>query len=337
MDKQPPKSNQTLDVDRLLKQVGPRTQPNVKQAANSKAKVRQHWQQAVLKQQQIQQRRRVNWAIAASLMLMATATLFTFNQSTVNDEPMMFANLSNFSGDVQVRDALDDSWRAVQANQTIQSGTAIKTNSSNSYLTMQLNDNSEIRMAGNTELVINPQQLELTKGQIYHDTDESFKAAPLVIKTNHGYVQHIGTRYMVSNDQNATRVAVRSGQVKLTSIDSNQTQTDQTLEQNQLATLSNNNPVTLSAISAHDNLWNWTFMAQNTFSLDNKSLYEFVDWYTQQTGLAVDWQGLESPSKRVRLQGNIKNMTAEQAIQTVFYSTQYNYSINDGVLQINKQ
>jgi hypothetical protein len=78
-------------------------------------------------------------------------------------------------------------------------------------------------------------------------------------------------------------------------------------------------------------------MAQTDFDLSNRSLYDFVQWYAHQAGLVVDWQNTESSSKRVRLQGNIKNMSQEQAIKTVFYSTQYDYAIADGVLQISHQ
>jgi|GEM_PF-1177286 len=336
MDNKPSKNKPSLDVDRLLSQIGSRTEPDQEKTIRTQAVVHQRWQQAVLKQQQ-RRKQKISWAIAASVMLMATVTLFNFNQNSSEIEPIMFATTTNFSGDIQIRHASGESWRTLQSNEAINAGTTIKTNSINSFLAMQLNDNSEIRMAGNTELIISSLQLELIQGQIYHDTDESYAAAPLIIKTNHGYVQHIGTRYMVSQEQETTKVAVRSGQVKLTPIDSTQTQKTQTIEHNQLATLSNNKPASLSTISSNDELWNWTFVAQSTFNLDNKSLYDFIKWYAHQAGLTVDWQGFESPSKRVRLQGNIHNMTAAKAIETVFYSTQYSYSINEGVLQIYKQ
>ena len=264
---------------------------------------------------------------------MASLLVLNLNQNPETSAPILLASVSSFSGDVQWQQANGD-WQALQTNDAIHAGSVIKT-SDNSFLTITLTDASEIRVAANSEIMTLPKVIELRTGQLYHDTDESITASPLIIQTSQGTVEHIGTRYLVSSQPDEVKVAVRSGQVKMTT--DTQGQTEQVLSSNQLAVLNANKDTVISHISSYDDLWDWTFMAQADFDLSNRSLYDFVQWYAHEAGLVVDWQNTESASKRVRLQGNIKNMSQEQAIKTVFYSTQYDYAIADGVLQISHQ
>jgi hypothetical protein len=131
---------------------------------------------------------------------------------------------------------------------------------------------------------------------------------------------------MVSQNGNDVAVAVRSGSVKLTAANT-QTAEELTIEHSQLAKINQQGEVAVEPVTAFDPLWDWTFVAQAGFDLENKSLFQFVQWFAEQSGLTVDWQNHESQTKRVRLQGNIKNMQPELAINTVFQSTQFNYEM----------
>jgi len=326
-----------FNVDQLLNQIGKRTTPSKQQSAASKAAVRENWQKNVMKHKK-QRQQKYLWAMAASIMLLTTVAFVNFVQqpTTTPTEPQ--ALVLDFSGDIQIKSA-NHSWQWLKSPIDISTNTQIKT-SEGAYLTLQLQDQSELRIADNTELNFSSKVIDLNSGQLYHDTDESLQASPLTIKTPYGEVQHVGTRYLVSNTQNQLQVAVRSGQVKITPhqfASQNTVNNKQLISQNQMITINNQGEAHLSPISLHAPLWDWTFLAQEAFDLNDKSLYEFVQWYAHQTGMEIDWQNLESPSKRVRLQGNIKNMTAEKALQTVFYSTQYSYSIDKGVLHISQQ
>jgi ferric-dicitrate binding protein FerR (iron transport regulator) len=330
MAEQTPDNNRSVDIEALLKRVGSRTTPDTDLTAKSKAKVHQHWQQMVQKQKQ-QRKQRFVWAMAASVLVVFTVSLLTINQPFNTTAAQPFAVVQNLQGTVEFQNG--DQWLPLDSSTKINSSTLIRT-AANSHLNIQLNDNSELRIAANTSLLTGNDSIELNYGQIYHDTDVSEHSKPLTIKTSQADINHIGTRYLVSNQDNVVKVAVRSGQVNFKTQDNNDVQS---IESEQLATLSSSGENTISAINSYDKIWDWTFVAQSGYSLNNKSLYEFVQWYARQNGLTVDWQNFESPSKRVRLQGDIQNMTAEQAINTVFYATQYTYSIDQGVLQIKQQ
>jgi len=331
MDKPKSNKNNSIDVDVLLGKIDYRTQPDPKAAATSKAAVRSHWQQAVKLNKQRQ--RSYLWAAAASLMLVSSIIFLNLNQQPVALDSEFLAAVEGISGQAQWQHN-DGSWKKLQFNDSIKANTRIRT-AHQSYLTLHLADQSEIRIAANSEFMAQANLIELKYGQLYHDTDDALIAAPLTILTDQGSVQHIGTRYLVSSEQGEVKVAVRSGKVKITSAVDDQS--DQILENNQMASIKTNTPAEINTISAYDELWDWTFTAQAKFDLNNRSLYDFVNWYARQTGLNIEWQNLESASKRVRLQGNINNMSPEQAIKTVFYSTQYDYVIEAGLLQISQQ
>jgi hypothetical protein len=330
------KPDNKLNVDQLLAQMGSRTQPNAVQTENSKAAVKAHWQKMVQQKKQ-QQQKKYLWALAASVLLTASLVIFNLNTVPVTTAPMQLATVSNYSGDVQIRQKIDNTWHTLQANETVFSNSMFKT-TDDSYVALKLTDGSEIRIADNTQLSWSEQTITLLQGKIYHDTDDALatEVAPLTIATVNGSVQHIGTRYMVSQNGNDVAVAVRSGSVKLTAANT-QTAEELTIEHSQLAKINQQGEVAVEPVTAFDPLWDWTFVAQAGFDLENKSLFQFVQWFAEQSGLTVDWQNHESQTKRVRLQGNIKNMQPELAINTVFQSTQFNYEIENGVLQINNQ
>ncbi len=330
MAEQTPNKDQAVDIDTLLKKIGPRTMPDAELTAKSKDKVHQHWQQMVQRQKK-QRKQKYIWAMAASVLLIFTVSLLNFNQPLNQTTIQPFAVVQNYQGTMEYQNG--NQWLPLKPSSTINPNTRIRT-AENSHLNIRLNDHSELRIAANTSLLTGEDFIELNYGQIYHDTDVTQQARPLTIKTDHAQINHIGTRYMVSNQNDTLKVAVRSGQVNLKSQAANDAKI---IESEQLATLSSSGDSKVSTISSYDALWDWTFAAQSGYSLKNKSLYEFVQWYAGQTGLTVDWQNFESSSKRVRLQGDIQNMTAEQAIETVFYATQYTYSIDQGVLQIKQQ
>ncbi len=168
MDKQKSNKNNSIDVEVLLKNLDSRTTPNRQKAADSKAAVRSHWQQAVKQHKQTQ--RTYIWAAAASLMLMSSIIFLNINQRPDSLDGGFLASVEGFSGQVQWQQA-DGAWQDMQLDDPIKAGSVIKT-AGQSYLTLKLTDQSEIRLAANSEIMTQAGVIELRIGQLYHDTDE---------------------------------------------------------------------------------------------------------------------------------------------------------------------
>ncbi|MCX7554198.1 FecR domain-containing protein [Marinicella sp. S1101] len=320
--------DQSIDIKSLLKKVDSRTTPSEEMSVVAKENVRRHWQQMVVKKKQPNKQRYV-WAMAASVVFAAVLTIFTLQQQEPILVAKQIASISGFSGSVQFK-TKGKAWQSLAIETEFNANTTIKTSDSG-YLALTLADRSELRVDNNTELTIDSGTINLIKGNIYHDTDDVTQTLPLLIQTNQGIVQHVGTRYVVSQKADQLNVAVRNGKVKFTATSDQNKQ--HTINANQLLT-SSDAMIQVSAVNPYDSVWGWTFKSQANYQLDGKSLYEFVTWFARQTGLDVDWSGLQSNAKRIRLSGNIKNISSDQAIKTVFLSTQLNYNINNGVLQI---
>lgn len=323
-------SKDSTKVETLLEQLGSRTSPDKQKSEASKAAVKAHWQQQVKTHNQKKQKKYL-WPMAASFLLLASLLLIRNNIQSPAIEPVLLASISAYQGDVSIQQT-GGSFNTLHNDSPLKHGTQLKTDD-DSFLSIKLLDNSEIRLAANTTLTMRIGSIELKQGQLYHDTDSAFKALPLTIKTQHGQIQHIGTRYLVNAQTNHVDVAVRSGKVKV----SNNQAAEQVLNSKQKIQLIDGENSTVTPVATNDAIWGWTFKAQAEFDLNQKSLHDFIQWYAHQTGIQVDWNQLESQSKRVRLNGSIKNMAAEEAIKTVFLSTQYSYRIEDGVLQITTQ
>ncbi|WP_154224387.1 FecR domain-containing protein [Marinicella rhabdoformis] len=320
-------------ADELLTQLGNRTTPDAQKSAESKAVVKAHWQQQIQKHKKARQaqHKKYLWPMAASFLLVASLLLFRNQTEKTTIEPVFLASIAAYQGEVSIQQ-IGGKFKELRSDSPLKQGTQLQTDD-DSFLSMKLLDNSEIRLAANTTLILRTGSIELKQGQLYHDTDSAFKAMPLTIETEYGKIKHIGTRYLVNAKADQVDVAVRSGKVKV----SNDHAVEEVLNSQQKIQLMDSENSGISPIAANDPIWDWTFKAQAEFKLNQKSLHDFVEWYAHQTGIQVDWNQLESQTKRVKLNGSIKNMNAEQAIKTVFLSTQYFYHIKNGVLQITAQ
>lgn len=324
MDKRPDQ------IDQLLGQLGPRTQPDEQHSARHKQVVKAQWLKAVKRRQQ---RIRMQWAMAASLVLIFTVSWYTWWPSEQPKTPAVFGTLLAVNGPSQIKTP-GQAWQNTQMGQNLTVGSQLQT-ADGGQLSWLAADHSLISLAANTHIEVGAGHIKLLEGQLYHDTDQASVADPLSIITPLGAIEHIGTRYLVAHQNQQLAVAVRSGAVRLTPTDG--TNSEQQINSQQWVKLEADGPAQVQNISLHDPLWDWTFQALPAYDLSDKSLHEFIVWYAHQRGLDIDWQGLESSAKRVRLQGQIKNMSAEQAIQTVFLSTSYHYQIDHGRLQISQQ
>ena len=313
------------NIDELISTFGKRVMPDDKVMENARANVHVHWQTSVKKQKQ--QRTRLSlMRMAASFVALAAVLFFVkgnlFNAHAVNMGEVLFAQ-----GQVQISDD-QLNWHAISLNETIQTDTWIKTNQT-SFINFALSDQSQIRLNANTILHLDSlQQINLLKGEIYHDADTQ-NAKQLLIKTPFGNVEHIGTRYAVSVNDSALTVKVRNGLVKLAS-DAITT----TLEKGELLELNRQGQFVEKSITPYDNTWSWTKQAMNLAKLNHQSLAQFVTWYAHENGLEVQWNNLQSKAKNINLTGDFSKLNDEQLLKTVFLSTKFDFEINQGILSI---
>jgi hypothetical protein len=313
-------------IDDLLKAHGKRAQPDDLMKKRAMKNVKAHWQANLEKQHMLQKQRQSHlFKIAASIMIIVSAVFlmqYSFQDSNLQVIKGFYAN-----GDVQIsNDGIN--WQTSN-QQSLVEDAWVKTND-NSYVSLTLMDNSQLRLNHNTQLqLLNASQVTLHNGEIYHDADDTSKSNPLKINTSLGNIQHIGTRYLVNKTESDLQVSVRDGIVEISNDDfKKQIVSGKQLSMDVNGTLNENN------ITTYDVLWKWTQDAGKPFQAKNKSLNDFIVWFAHENGYEIDWNKLQDKTKRVQLSGNISDLSKSQQIKAIFLSTKFDYQINQVILSI---
>ncbi|MCX7544701.1 FecR family protein [Marinicella gelatinilytica] len=316
-------------ADTILKQLKQRTEPDAAKQQATKQAVMAHWQKNLKKQR----RQRFAWtaAVAASVIVVFALVLVINFDNGSQGLPAMYQQV-DIHGTIMLE---QDSHKAqpMTADVSLKPGDIIAS-SSDGYLIWHLNDGSELRQGPDARIVWqSDQQIELLTGQLFHNTDITQSAEPFMISTKLGSVSHVGTQYVVKHQPNRLQVAVKSGRVNIS-----RQQKQHTVKGNELMSISPDGVESVHTFTGHNHpMWSWTFKTQQPYALKGQSLYDFVVWISQHTDLAVDWQGHQQATQGVLLQGTIDKMSVDMALKTVFASTDYQYQIDQGRLQIINQ
>ncbi len=314
------------NIDELISTFGKRVMPDEQVMEKARLNVKTHWQ-ASAKKQKRQRTRLTLMRMAASFVALA-AVLFFIKGNVFNIQPVNMGKVLFAQGSVQISDDKLN-WHSLELSESIQTDSWIKTQE-DSFINFALSDQSQIRLNANTTLHLDSlMQINLLKGEIYHDADTQ-NALQLVIKTPFGKVEHIGTRYAVTVNDSALIVKVRNGLVKLAS-DAITT----TLEKGELLELNHQGQFVEKSITAYDDNWSWTKQAMSLAKINHQSLAQFVSWYAHENGLEVQWNNLQNKAKHIELTGDFAQLSDEQLLKTVFLSTKFDFEINQGILALN--
>lgn len=316
-----PKDN----IDVLLKQHGKRVKPNELVTKRAMKNVRAHWQANIDKQnQKKKQRHTLLFRIAASLLIMVSVYLVQIN---IQQSPAISTNNIYVNGEVHFsNDGIN--WGKIEQKSMPYSGW-IKTNAE-SFATLTMLDNSQLRLNNKTTVhLLSASEIALDQGEIYHDADDANKTNPLTIITNMGNIQHIGTRYLVNKNSNELQVSVRNGLVAISSDN-----VKRQLQAGKQITIKSTGIQSETDISSYDSLWHWTQVAAQPFSTQGKTLNDFIIWYAHENGYKINWNESQTKTKRVKLTGDISQLSKSQQIKTIFLSTKFDYEINQGILSI---
>ncbi len=218
-----------VDHDRLedlLRHASPRPVPSPEDEAAVRAVVRSEWQ--AVAETRHRHRRITQYALAASLVLVAFAAFNTFRIQTV--APAQVGTIAKSFGPVyllgesaELRETTD--LANVVLGQTIVTG-------NDAGLAIDWGNGGSLRVDEDTRLAfIGQDSIRLETGRIYYDSISQpiqanvieHSTAALVLETAHGDVRHVGTQYMVRVDQQALLVSVREGRVDIDGRYHNQT------------------------------------------------------------------------------------------------------------------
>lgn len=317
------------DIARLLKNVGARSQPAQQAAAEVRAAVEAEWRSTVSARQQ--RRRFTGWAAAAGIAVAAVVAWMA--RPLYLPEPVAVATVARVVGDVQVESSRGQ-WSHVVTGDTVRAGAAVRTGAGG-RAALDLPSGVRVRLDTGTELAFNSVEVaSMSEGAVYVDSgkDAAPSAARFVLDTPAGDVRHLGTQYEARLDDGGLRVGVREGKVEIRG-----TGAPVVGSAGEVVAL-HGGQVTRSALAPNASAWNWVTDVTPPFSIEGRTVDEFLTWAGRETGRRVVYSSpdVERLAKSVTLSGTVDRLPPQQAVAAVLATTSLETNMADGSIEVGR-
>lgn len=314
------------NIENLINQVGPRIKPD----AELKDAVYQEVHKLWLQTHKRSFIRTHAFKIAVSFIIFASFFSITF---LIKGEQPNFNIAKNIKIQGQIQISSDNiNWNKLSVHKTINPGDFIKTQANN-RLYVRLNNGNSFRLDESSTLKINTSDnFSLINGQIYIDSDHANGNHKLSIETQLATIDHIGTRYSISYNEESLNVSVREGLVLVDVSDNKKHQ----VEKGKQFTQSSSGEYSFNLINSYDDKWLWTQKITPNFEIQDKSMSDYLKWVSSETGYQIQWDSfkVKAKAKDVILSGSINGIVPIDSIDVIFPTTKFSYKLNDSELLI---
>ena len=314
------------EIGKLINQVGPRVKPDQETRDDVFQEVHKLWLQTHKKS--FFQTHALK--IAASFIIFASFFTFTFSNKGEHPNFNIAQNL-RIQGQIQISND-NKNWDKLSIHKTINPGNFIKTQANN-RLYVRLNNGNSFRLDENTTLRINTSDnFSLLNGQIYIDSDNHNGNHKLTIETQLASIDHIGTRYSISYIDDSLNVSVRDGLVLVDGVGLE----DHHIEKGKQYTQSSSGDIRFDSINPYDDKWLWTQKISQNFEIQDKSMSEYLDWVSSETGFPINWHNydVKTKAKDVILSGSINGIMPIDSIDVIFPTTRFSYELNNNEIYV---
>ena len=315
------------DIARLLKNVGARSQPATQAAAEVRAAVEAEWRSVVSARRQ--RRRFTGWAAAAGIAVAAVGAWVA--RPLYLPEPATVATVARVVGEVQIESSRGQ-WTRVAAGDTVRAGAAVRTGS-DGRAALDLPSGVRVRLDTGTALAFNSlEDASMSRGAVYVDSgsDAAPNAARFVLETPAGDVRHLGTQYEARLDDGGLRVGIREGRVEVSG-----RRASVIGSAGEVLAL-RDGQVTRSALAPNASAWNWVTDITPPFSIDGRTVEEFLAWAGRETGRRVVYASpeVEQLARSVTLSGTVDGLRPQQAVAAVLATTSLETTVVDGSIEV---
>ena len=326
-DEQLPAGQDDGDLARLLAATGPRHQPSTQAAAEVRAVVEAEWRDTVTARQQ--RRQFTGWAAAAGVAVAAVAVWMA--RPLYLPESGSVASLARVVGDVQM-DAGDGHWTPLAAGSVVKAGTVIRTGSTG-RAALTVKHGVELRLDSATQLAFNDESdANLSQGAVYVDSgpDAGAPAADFQLETPVGSVRHLGTQYEARLADGGLRVGIREGRVEISGARGRVLGSA-----GEVLTVSDGG-MTRSRLAPTAADWKWVNGVTPPFSIEGRSVDEFLSWAGRETGRKVVYSSpvAERQARNVTLRGTVEELEPDQAVAAVLSTTSLRPVVEDEQITI---
>jgi ferric-dicitrate binding protein FerR (iron transport regulator) len=303
-----------VDVAAVLRAVGARPAASAAAMADVRAAVEAEWRATVVARRR--RNRVVTWSAAAGVAVAAVGVWLV--RPLVQTEPTVVASLTRVVGSVEQSEG-DGRWVPVGPANPIESGNRLRTAASG-RAALRLASGVELRFDGHTQVAfVDTGRAALSQGAVYVDAGVagSVPAARFELDTPAGRVAHLGTQYEARVLDGGVRVAVREGRVRLSH------EAGELVASGGESLTVRGDEVVRAPMAPTAAEWNWLADVTPPFSIEDRTVEEFLVWAARETGRTVVYASPDAArqARSVTLRGTVEGLTPDEAVRAVLATT----------------
>ena len=297
--------------------------PEMRQARARRA-VQAHWRA------QLVRRRRQRFLSLAAGLAVVGLSLGLLLRFMPGDAPIV-GQVASVAGGLQVETPDEETVRLGQGSRGIElvAATTIRTGP-DALAHLAWVTGHSVRLANATRLeLVDARTLRLHRGAVYLDSGPVRTGEAVEVVTEHGVFREIGTRFMVSVDENGASVRVRDGKVALGG-------SGEPVAAGEMLTVTQAGVRVTGSVGPDDPVWDWTFLALGKVELEGRTLDDFLRWVAAENGWQLDYATPDIARRATRhtLSGALDGLTPDQALDAVLRTFGLRHSLEDGRLVI---
>jgi ferric-dicitrate binding protein FerR (iron transport regulator) len=317
-------------LQELFDHAQPRPRPPAAVERELRGRLEAEWGEILVRRRR---RRLTIWGLAASSLLAALLIVYQFAAEPSITEGSMIATVQRMQGDEFLwADGASGHLMPLGQKQVFNTGQRISVGSG-SRIALAHREGGSLRLDEQTTLVmVSTDTFELTRGRLYFDSDDDSEhgRARFTIQTPFGEVEHRGTQFMVDVSRASLSVSVREGKVTVRSHrDFNEVETGRHL------VVGRDGRSVEKAVSTFGGIWAWTEAVTPIVDLDQRSIDDFLQWVSRESGRRVVYADVEAASvaRQHRIHGNVE-LPPMQALATTLPTADLRYNTSGDTIQV---
>jgi ferric-dicitrate binding protein FerR (iron transport regulator) len=181
--------------------------------------------------------------------------------------------------------------------------------------------------------IISPVAVALDRGRVYVDSglQPDPAAASLEIHTPFGIVREVGTQFEVRLSDDALRIRVREGSVRM---DGDRGTYD--VEVGKELRLDDRGVPTWTDLPPYGPEWDWLSRIVPVFDLEGSSARDFLEWVSRERGWTLQFADARvgRSAAQIVLRGSIEGLTLDEALAAVLPTCHMTHRVENGILVI---
>ena len=277
-------------------------------------------------------RRVLMGSVAAGIAL--TVSILTVVNNRPPQPTIPLAIMERVIGEAELRATEADQWSTLRDEDKPLYGASQLRTGRGSRVGVRLANGGSLRLAESTVVTLNAaEKIHLYAGKIYIDSGAGpSNRSQIQVITAAGTARDIGTQFEIQYVDDAYRLRVREGQVRLQG-DSGQFNS---LAGDQLS-IESSGDIRHARIASDDPEWQWVQSIAPAPDIDEQPVTVLLDWVARETGRQVRFEQpmLEVNASSTILHGNIRNLSPLEALEVMLATTDFESVImDDGTILI---